>query len=49
MGAAGVRKVFCGVLAALAAAAASVPGASAQPAEPELAQRPAAFNIQPSP
>ena len=49
MGAAGVRNAFCGVLAALAAAAGSVPEASAQPAEPELAQRQATFNIPPQP
>ena len=45
MDAAGVRDVFCGMLAALAVAAASVPVASAQPADPELAQRQATFNI----
>lgn len=49
MGAAGVRNVFCGVLAALAVAAGSVPGASAQPVPPELAQRLATFNIPSQP
>ena len=49
MGAAGVRNAFCGVLAALAAAAGSMPEASAQPAEPELAQRQATFSIPPQP
>ena len=50
MGAAGVRNAVCvACWPRCAAAAGSMPEASAQPAEPELAQRQASFSIPPQP